>query len=196
MNDRLVTAKYPAKDNNGVVKLGSFKDENVKIKAIIHHDLDVKSFGVFGLDTALLREKLDNAVTVNIKEDGSSLKGSIDAEKGQKCILSIPNNDGLKVTVNGKEVQTQSVFGDLVSFELNDGKNDIEVSLTPRGFVAGLVISIIGIALTVFYALKIKKYDAAKELTAVSRVLIILAGLAALIVIYIVPCIINMYFEE
>ena len=196
VNDRLVTAKYPAKDNNGVVKLGSFKDENVKIKAIIHHDLDVKSFGVFGLDTALLREKLDNAVTVNIKEDGSSLKGSIDAEKGQKCILSIPNNDGLKVTVNGKEVQTQSVFGDLVSFELNDGKNDIEVSLTPRGFVAGLVISIIGIALTVFYALKIKKYDAAKELTAVSRVLIILAGLAALIVIYIVPCIINMYFEE
>ncbi len=193
---RTLVPSYPTKDYNGLVNLGEYKNETVSVRIVLNKDLDVKSFGVFGLDTELLDKKLSEISTVNIREDGSKLKGSITAEDGQRCILSIPNNGGLTVKVNGKEVETKNVFSDLVSFELKEGNNDIEISFMPKGFVLGLIVTIIGIAMTVFYAVKIKKYEAVKELTTVSNVLLMLASLATILVVYVAPCLINMYMDE
>ncbi|MBR1421877.1 MAG: YfhO family protein [Ruminococcus sp.] len=196
VNGYTVQSDYPSKSFNGLLKLGTFENETVTIKLTIKHDLDAKSFGVFGLDKALLDSKLSEVKTANIKEDGSELKGSIQASEGDKCVLSIPYNDGLTVKVNGKEVKYDRPFADLISFDLNDGNNDIEISFTSKGFIPGLVISLIGIALTVLYAVKIKKLEASKELIVVSSVLLQLAGLITLIVVYAVPCLINMYVKE
>lgn len=196
VNGATKVQNYPTKDNNGLQNLGEFKDETVTVKVILKKDIDVRSFGIFGLDTELLSEKLAGLSTVNIKEDGSKLKGSIEASDGQKCILSVPCNDGLTVKINGKAVDTQHVFSDLISFELKDGNNDIEISFKPKGFMLGLIVSLIGIAMTVFYAVKIKKYEPAKELTTIMNALLMLATLAAIAAVYVLPCLINMYIDD
>ncbi len=196
VNGYTIQGDYPSKGFNGLLKLGTFKDETVTVKLIIKHDIDVKSFGVFGLDKTLLDSKLSEARTANIKEDGSKLKGSVQASESERCVLSIPYNDGLTIKVNGKSVEYDRPFADLISFELSEGNNDIEISYTVKGIIPGILISVIGIALIVLYAVKIKKLEAGKELTKVSTVLLQLAGLLTLIAVYAVPCLINMYVEE
>ena len=60
----------------------------------------------------------------------------------------------------------------------------------------GLIVSLIGIAMTVFYAVKIKKYEPAKELTTIMNALLMLATLAAIAAVYVLPCLINMYIDD
>ena len=46
----------------------------------------------------------------------------MNAKAGQKCVLQIPYQEGLKIKVNGKAVSYDKVFGDLVSFDLQEGE--------------------------------------------------------------------------
>ena len=83
--------------------------------------------------------------TMNVKEEG-------------KCIVSLPYDNGFKVLVDGKMVESEAIFDFFLGFKLEKGEHEILITYVPSGFTLGMILTIIGIAsLILLYTLDKKK---------------------------------------
>lgn len=194
VNGQVMQMDYPSQSSNGLLKLGEFENEHVNVRVTLKKDItNCRSYGVFGLHHNVLEKALEQAQTAGLTDSDGKLSGSVNAKAGQKCVLQIPYQEGLKIKVNGKAVSYDKVFGDLVSFDLQEGENTITVTSVPNGFYAGLALTIAGIALTAGYFFIRKKLKFGETLEAAALVAVIGAGTIVMIVVYVAPCILNIY---
>ena len=119
--------------------------------------------------------------------DGGRLSGKVNLGEDKTCFISVPYNDGLKVKVNGKSAEYSRVFGDFIKVDLPAGENEVTVSMVPKGFVAGVLISLAGAALLAVYLLFAKKLKntaiADKAVTAI----LMTASVVTFFMVYIYP---------
>ncbi|WP_443713225.1 YfhO family protein, partial [Ruminococcus sp.] len=149
VNGRSIQTDYPSQSSNGLLKLGEFENEEVNVRVTLNKNItNCRSYGVFGLHHDVLQKALEQVNTAGLTDNDGKLSGSVNAKAGQKCVLQIPYQDGLKIKVNGESVSYSKVFGDLVCFDLQEGENSITVTNVPKGFYAGLALPILGVALT------------------------------------------------
>lgn len=194
VNGQVKQMDYPSQSSNGLLKLGEFENEHVNVRVTLKKDIiSCRSYGVFGLHHNVLEKALEQAQTAGLTDSDGKLSGSVNAKAGQKCVLQIPYQEGLKIKVNGKAVSYDKVFGDLVSFDLQEGENTITVTSVPKGFYAGLALTIAGIALTAGYFFIRKKLKFGETMEAAALVAVIGAGAIVIIVVYVAPCILNIY---
>lgn len=193
VNGLLKQSDYPSQSSNGLINLGEFENETVNIRITLKDNVVCRSFGVFGLHQEVLNKALESAQTVGMVDNGGKLTGSYTAKAGEKCVLAIPYQEGLKITINGESVEYSKVFGDLVSFDLKEGENDIVVTSSPKGFWGGLVLTIIGIGLTAVYIVFRKKLRFSETIETAAGVVLIGIGIIVIAAVYVVPCVINIY---
>lgn len=104
---------------------------------------------------ALDLERLDQAAQKILKtaaekiqvEDGYAKFEVSHAKAMEHLYLSIPYDDGWKVTVNGKPVQAEEC---MMSVPLQDGKNVVEMKYRIPYLGAGILFTIVGIVVFVF----------------------------------------------
>ena len=194
VNGRSIQTDYPSQSSNGLLKLGEFENEEVNVRVTLNKNItNCRSYGVFGLHHDVLQKALEQMNTAGLTDNDGKLSGSGNAKAGQKCVLQIPYQEGLKIKVNGKSVSYNKVFGDLVCFDLQEGENNITVTNVPKGFYAGLALTILGVALTVGYFFIRKKLKFGELLEMAGIVAVIGAGVIVMILVYIAPCILNIY---
>lgn len=80
--------------------------------------------------------------TINVKNDNSLL------------YLSLAYQPGMKVFVDDKEVEIEKIFESLIGIRLNQGFHSIKISYIPKGFIEGLIITLIGFTITLIYLKK------------------------------------------
>ena len=194
VNGRSIQTDYPSQSSNGLLKLGEFENEEVNVRVTLNKNItNCRSYGVFGLHHDVLQKALEQVNTAGLTDNDGKLSGSVNAKAGQKCVLQIPYQEGLKIKVNGESVSYSKVFGDLVCFDLQEGENSITVTNVPKGFYAGLALTILGVALTVGYLFIRKKLKFGELLEMAGIVAVIGAGVIVMILVYIAPCILNIY---
>lgn len=194
VNGRSIQTDYPSQSSNGLLKLGEFENEKVNVRVTLNKNItNCRSYGVFGLHHDVLQKALEQVNTAGLTDNDGKLSGSVNAKAGQKCVLQIPYQEGLKIKVNGESVSYSKVFGDLVCFDLQEGENSITVTNVPKGFYAGLALTILGVALTVGYFFIRKKLKFGELLEMAGIVAVIGAGVIVMILVYIAPCILNIY---
>ena len=194
VNGRSIQTDYPSQSSNGLLKLGEFENEEVNVRVTLNKNItNCRSYGVFGLHHDVLQKALEQVNTAGLTDNDGKLSGSVNAKSGQKCVLQIPYQEGLKIKVNGESVSYSKVFGDLVCFDLQEGENSITVTNVPKGFYAGLALTILGVALTVGYFFIRKKLKFGELLEMAGIVAVIGAGVIVMILVYIAPCILNIY---
>ncbi|MBE6648384.1 MAG: hypothetical protein E7614_02550 [Ruminococcaceae bacterium] len=143
----------------GLVHLGTFEDEQVKVTLETRkNNMTLHSFGIAGLKKDVLEKAVENADSGYLKTEDNKVIGTVNGKEGEHLFVSVPYDDGFKVTVNGEKVNAEKVFGDFYSIPLKDGENVIEMKYTPNGFTLGLLITILGALIAgVIYFLKKKK---------------------------------------
>lgn len=73
---------------------------------------------------------------------GSHISGTLEADDDQVLLMTIPNQDGWSVTVNGEAVQPMDVAdGALMAIPVSAGENHVEMRFAPPGLVAGCILS-------------------------------------------------------
>ncbi len=77
----------------------------------------------------------------------SHLKFTTDSSKDETVIMSIPNDDSWKVTVDGVRTGTSPALGMLLAFNVPAGAHEIEMTYTPAGTYLGSVLSVAGLVL-------------------------------------------------
>lgn len=197
VNGNMIKSNYPSGDFNGMQKLGEFENETITITANVKKDIDLRSLGVTTIDTDKLRSAAESAQTVGFTRKGGKLTGSINASAGQYCLINVPYTDGLKVHINGKSVPCIRVLGDLTAVELTDGENNITVTAMPKGFIAGLFMSIAGAGLCILWHFVISKKLKVPEKASKALMWAVMAASAAVFAaVYIVPVIVHLTAEE
>lgn len=194
VNGITVQSAYPTQANNGLLKLGTFENEEVIVQVSVLKNVSCKSFGVFGVDLDKLSKSVNSAKTVNLTADKGKLSGTYSAQKGEKCVVSIPYQSSLKIKINGEKVSCSKVFGDMISFDLKEGNNNIVITSVPSGFYPAAAISIIGILLAVLYKIHGRKIKYSETFCQAINVMLIGVGIIIAAAVYIAPCIINIFF--
>ncbi|MGN1134487.1 MAG: YfhO family protein, partial [Oscillospiraceae bacterium] len=193
VNGDIIQNTYPIDTNNGVIDLGEFENTSVNVKIVVTSKLDCYSFGLFGIDENILAQTIEDTPTINFKRDKGTLTGSCSAEKGQTCFLSVPYNDGFKIKINGKSVDYNKTFGTFISFPLNEGENNITVSFVPKGFTPGLVLSFIGLAAAIIYAVKRKHIPRFSKVNIITGYAVKVIFVLVFAAVYIMPVLVNLF---
>lgn len=77
---------------------------------------------------------------------GSRISGTVNAAEEQMLLITIPNQDGWNVTVNGMHVEPRDVAnGALMAIPVSVGENRVEMQFTTPGLYAGAALSMLAL---------------------------------------------------
>lgn len=83
----------------------------------------------------------------------TKIEGTVDAKQSGLLYTSIPYEEGWTVTLDGNEIEPSKICKDaLIGISITPGKHTIEFSYCPKGFVPGIIITIISIIALVLLA--------------------------------------------
>lgn len=141
---------YMTQFQNGTFYLGEFeKGQNVEIRLLMEHDLDLEQIQVYRLNKnsfdMVHEEILSKQLSVVWKESSSQLYAEVHIEpsEGEKTLLfTIPNDSGWTVTIDGKKQDTYPVLNALMGVDITEGTHKVALSFWPRGLREGIVLSL------------------------------------------------------
>ena len=94
-------------------------------------------------------EILSQSVMTAQKVTDTTIEGVIDVANDGLFYTSIAYEDGWKAYVDGKEVEITPLGDALVAFNLSQGTHTIKLVYMPSGFILGVMISVIGLAILI-----------------------------------------------
>lgn len=187
-SEKEYNTRYPVSNNNGVLELGVFENETVKVSI----KYGAESPTVDG--TALYLMELDKLSELNDKysdnqysQDNEVIKLSLDAKEGDVIFVPVVYDEQWECTVNGESVEPVCILGNFMGVEAQDGRNDVVMKFVPKQAYISLVALVAGIFLgiAVLIAEKRKKTPVVLQTFASVAFTVIFTGF--MLVIYIVP---------
>ncbi len=186
---------YPKQRENGLLDLGEFNAGTTTVTVSVNSAVTVRDLSLLSIKTGKLNTALSKVQTIGLTAGKNSLSGSYAAEGGECVFLSIPYESGLSLKINGKKAKLYEVYDGFTAFYLKEGKNQIEITFTPDGFVAGAVITLLGLGLcvTALVLWRRKKWSLqlSEKWQTVAYILMIAVGLATVVILYPVPLILS-----
>lgn len=144
--------KHKDLKNGGIVYLGYLeKGESVTLTNDDEED-DTPKVGAkaYTMNESLLKKAIDKLSAqhmTNVKYDSTHLSGDLELSERGRLILSIPYEDGWRITVNDEETEP-ALFGEaLMAFDLEAGEYHIEMHYVPTGKWAGIIVSIVSVGI-------------------------------------------------
>ncbi len=107
------------------------------------------SLTIYRMDTNVLRDALDLLSKQHMTEvvyDSTHISGHISLTESGKVLISVPYEDGWNIIVNGKEVEPELFGGCFIMLPLETGEYDIIMEYEPVGRTAGILLSIVSLA--------------------------------------------------
>ncbi len=144
------------KCNDRIVNLGLTESTEYQLKVTISNSRNEfytkmdESF-IYYVDLEVMEEVFTKlqATQMIIDEDykEDDLPGTITTLKDDQTILtSIPYDEGWRVIVDGKEIETKEALGALVSFKIDDaGEHDIRIVYRSNAYLLGITISAVSL---------------------------------------------------
>ena len=167
---------YPGWFNSNLVFLGIYGNEDIEIEG---RDLN-SHFYEFDLDKL---EKIcdfmaDDSIQ-DIEVQNTKMRIVTKGKKDEIALIPMAYDAGFTASVNGEQKDVMNVDDMFMAIRLDEGENVIQISFVPRGFRAGVVISLVllvGIVLFSFRPVSTNKaYDVGRiALTALFAVFVLI----------------------
>ncbi len=107
---------------------------------------------VYQLNESVLLEgynKLKQSVMTLTRFSDTKVEGEITAQKDGCLYLSIPYEEGWTATVDGQKAEIYPIFGAMCAIDLTAGTHTVKLKYTPKGFVAGVILFFVSVAILV-----------------------------------------------
>ena len=140
LNDRyLTTVNHGDKAENGLIALGHLEPGRIDVKIYFARSDASASFSILDGQTYFYKvndaafETMMAAYTSPVKTEvtsagKSSLTLKMNATETSQIMTVFPSFSGLTVKIDGKAVQTYSLFGGLMAFDLSEGEHTVTIS--------------------------------------------------------------------
>ena len=148
-----------------IIDLGSYeKGDVVRVElSFSHYRLylwDTKDYFV-QVNESVLKDVTDTlkAGGLQIEEySDTSFKGTMNAVRDGAVFTSIPYDSNWRVYVDGERVETYEMVDAMLGFDISAGTHSVELVYVHTPFIAGVVISLLGIALLVAWSILDSKW--------------------------------------
>ncbi len=140
-------AVYLGEVESGDTVTISCKVDSVYINGYCNLQTEILDKEAFEEGLALLKDE----ILVLSEFTDTSVKGQVTALTDGVLYTSIPYESGWTATVDGQKAATVAIGGALVGIPLSAGAHTVELSYSPNGFTAGLILT--AVALIAFVAL-------------------------------------------
>lgn len=131
----------------------------LKRRAEDFKNLSFDCFGVKILNEVKFQEAINKLQSYscleNITTDDSVLSGSVKSNGGT-LFISIPYLDTFKIYVDGEKVDYYKIFDTFIGIDIPEGEHNVVIKYIPKGFIFGMILSLIGLLITLVY-FKLKK---------------------------------------
>lgn len=185
---------YPGPKDNGIIYIGSFDNEKIKLSVAAKDDDTSKlCFGVMSIPKLekLCSSYSDGAHAYDVEASGTSLSMKVDDPQGRTLFLPLEYNKNWRVKVNGSKADVTPVLnGSFMAIKLGSENAEIEMDYIPYDNIHYLFITLAALAaFAVLMVLRKKKHDPAetKGLQMTALVCFTAVAAAALIVVYAAP---------
>lgn len=182
--------KYPAWFNSNLICLGEFEDTDIVI------DCPEKS-EIFSLDIPVFKklsgELSDNAEITGAEEllaaGNKTLTFKINTDSdGMYAVLPVNPDEFSSIKVNGRKAEGRTVNGMLTGVPVESGSNFVEISFSPKGQTAGIIISLIMLLLMGFIYIKDEQVEnLIKKSGSAAYIPVKILWFAAVVLIYVIP---------
>jgi len=151
---------FPISYNNGILELGLYRDETVKVEIYINENVTFESFAIGSLSVEKMKALSARALSStdssnkanqdsniagnnnNVMIKGNTIRAAVTTKQtNQSLFLPVNYDRGWKCTINGKSAAVGKIFGTFLLLDLAEGPNEIELRFVPRGFEAGFLLS-------------------------------------------------------
>ena len=194
VNGECVAFSYPAQNNNGLLELGTYNNENVTVELKLLKDVSCFSFGVFGVDTEQVLAVTQNADDARFTVKRNMITANLNSSHIGEMFLSLPYNDGYKITLNGKKIDYYRCLTGFTQITA-DSPGELKITFTPPSFMLGASLSVIGIALTIaLFTLYKKIYLVPDLIKKVVFILFVSVSTVFSLAVYILPVLINLLY--
>lgn len=201
VNDVLITDDYPVNISNGLLYLGTFENETIRIQVDVLKDFDVRSFGVYGLNEEKLASGLSKVKTIHLTQSsGTSLCASASLSQDSTIYVSLPYDEGWTLLIDGKKSTLCRSFMGFCSFTLPAGDHTVRMVFRPKYLGVSTVISLAVLAVLITVAIKKhrqhKKAAAQKDpvwLQQTCYVLSLILFVLVLALVYVIPMVLCGY---
>lgn len=131
------------------IDINSIKKIDVDNKDITDDD-----FILYSIDKDAANEMLENLSKkqINItKIEKNKLNFTIDSEKNDTLLLTIPYDKGWKIYVDGKEANYFELMDTFIGLKLNKGKHHVKMVYYPKYLTFGIIVSCIDLICLILY---------------------------------------------
>jgi len=165
INEKQIHTNYFQDENKSIMDLGSFKKgEYVTVRLeFTHYRLylwDTKDYFV-----QINPEALEDAITtlkaggLNVTEySDTRIFGTMNAIEDGVAFTTIPYDANWQVYVDGERVEAYEAVDALLAFDISKGEHTVEMKYVHTPFLAGAIISVIGIDLLILLWLLEKRF--------------------------------------
>ena len=189
VNDELLFKDFYNRDNNSVLKLGTFNNEKVEVKVLIKKNISRNvniSFGL--LDRKLLRQYFeDNKYEIGINYENNNLNISYNSDNEDILFIPVPYLKGMSATQNGHSTEIIKVFDNFIGIRLKNGENNIKISYTTPGLKISILLSILGIIGTLLFIKFYEKITSCEIFNRLTYITYLVLYIVLLLIFYIVP---------
>jgi uncharacterized membrane protein YfhO len=106
----------------------------------------------------ILSTQYPSVMPTNVNVDyNESITFDLNMQTPGMLVTTIPYDDGFDVKVDGVSVDTEIVNHYFLGVPLESGNHTIEITFKMKGFYLGLIVTIIGILITIYLVIKQKK---------------------------------------
>lgn len=187
-SEKEYNTRYPVSNNNGVLELGVFENETVKVSityGVESPTVDATALYLMELDK--LSELNDKFSDNQYSQENEEIKLSLNANEGDVIFVPVVYDEQWECTVNGESVEPICILGNFMGVEARDGQNDVVMKFVPNKAYISLIALVVGIILGIGVLIveKRKKTPVVLQTLASVAFKIIFAGF--MLVIYVVP---------
>lgn len=190
VNGKLFEGNYPNKRSNGMLDLGTFENKYVSIKIVVNNSFSVDEFGLYSLDADKAYQGIASAKTGNITIDGNRITVTAESSGDEWVYIPFAYSDGYSAALNGDETEIYRVLDSFMAIKLQKGENKLTLIYRPQGLAEGIVISCIGIALALLFAILAKKQKYSPKIEKAASMTVIIMSSAVFAAVYIASVII------
>lgn len=190
-------SSYPIQTNNGTAFLGNYSHCVADVTVTLADSVSANTFGLFSVATTELKSAINEAIGGDFNKKQNGIYGKINAPNDGYVFFAVPYNQGFLAKVNGENAEINE-FNGFMTVKVKKGENAVELNFKPKGFTAGLCISVIGLIFGAMYFCFLKrKIEQNEKINAVvsnmSFYCVLALGAAVIFIIYIFPLGVNLF---
>ena len=149
VNGMLFKDEYPSEEYNGLIELGTFENEDVRISLELLRDLPLANIEVTSMDLKTYEEFVkNNYVNTNVSYAKDSMTITYNGKAGTLMLPYIYDNN-FRVKLNGEKTTLKKVFSDFIGVDVKNGKNEIEITYDHSYLYKFILLSAVSLLVTV-----------------------------------------------